>query len=297
VNNLYENIPQYAIDYLNYIETIKGLSPKTVQEYYYDLRLFFDYIFAQGIKEISEVTLSHLYSYMGYLTHDRKISAVTRNRKIASLKSFFKYLHKKAKLINDNPTTELETPKVKKSLPKYLNVDESKNLLEAIDGKYNIRDHAIITLFLHCGLRVSELVGINLSDIKGNQLIILGKGNKERIVYLNNTCMKVVEDYKKVRKISKKESNALFLSERNQRISIRVVQWMTSKYMKACGLDITKYSVHKLRHTMASSLLKNGVNIKALQEMLGHASISMTEKYTHIDSKDLEDAFSKNPLN
>jgi site-specific recombinase XerD len=297
VNNLYENIPQYAIDYLNYIETIKGLSLKTVKEYYYDLRLFFDYIFAQGIKEISEVTLSTLYSYMGYLTHDRKISAASRCRKTASLQSFFKYLYTKVKMISENPVAELETPKAKKSLPKYLNMNESENLLNIIDGKYNIRDHAIVTLFVNCGLRLSELVSINLSDIKGNQLTILGKGNKERMVYLTPPCIKAIEEYKKVRKVTKKESDALFLSERNQRISTKTVQWMVKKYMGASGLDIKKYSTHKLRHTAATLMYQGGVDIKALQAILGHTNINMTEKYTHIDSKGLEDAYHKHPMN
>jgi site-specific recombinase XerD len=294
----YKDIPQYARDFLNYMETIKGTSKLTTKEYYYDLRIFFEYIFANGTKEMSEVTLSHIYEYLSYLTHDRGLSAVTRGRKIASLQSFFKYIHKKSKLIKEDPTSELETPKVKKELPKYLNLEESKNLLKSIEGKHEIRDNAILTLFLNCGLRLAELVSIDISRIKDDRLTIVGKGNKERTVYLNNACKKAIDEYITVRpSVKAKDKNALFLSERYERINRKTVQWLVKKYIKVSGLDTQQYSTHKLRHTCATLLYKHGdVDIRALQSILGHTTIATTQIYTHVDNEQIRDAVAKNPL-
>lgn len=308
-------LPIILKDFLNYMETIKGKSKNTIKEYFYDLRLFFRYLKVYRdltdesnfnkidisditIDHIKDVTLSDLYSYMSFLSRERDNSASSRARKVASIRSFFNYVTNKAKLLDYNPASELESPKILKRLPKYLNVEESKKLLSSIDGENRERDYAIITLFLNCGLRLSELVGINLNNIKNDSLTVVGKGGKERTVYLNNACIRAIEAYKRVRPVEGvKDRNALFLSQRKQRISNKTVQHIVKKYIKNAGLDPERYSTHKLRHTAATLMYKHGnVDIRALQEILGHESISTTEIYTHVDSQQLRNAADSNPL-
>ena len=307
--------PVIVKDFLNYIETIKGKSKNTAKEYYYDLRLFLRFIKLSrnlsiekdfdkvdiidiSIDLIKTITLSDLYSYMSYLSRERDNNTSARARKVASIKSFFNYLSTKAKLLDYNPAMELESPKILKRLPKYLNIEESKNLLKSIDGEYRERDYAIITLFLNCGLRLSELVNININKIKNETLMVLGKGDKERTIYLNHACMKAIENYMLVRKKDCViDRNALFLSERKKRISSKTVQYIVKKYIISAGLDPERYSTHKLRHTAATLMYKHGhVDIRALQEILGHESISTTEIYTHVDNQQLKNAVDSNPL-
>lgn len=310
-----EDVPLKIMDFLSYMETIKGKSKLTVQEYYYDLRLFFRFLKVHkgftdekdfekidirdiDIEFIKEITLRDLYSYISYASRERDNIAASRARKVASLKSFFNYLAKKEKSINYNPASELESPKVLKRLPKYLNLDESKELLKAVEGNNRERDYAILTLFLNCGLRLSELVGINLNNIRSDTLRVIGKGDKERTIYLNKACVEAIERYLKVRPNNRvKDKNALFLSERKQRISPKTVQYLVKKYIKAAGLDTERYSTHKLRHTAATLMYKHGnVDINALQHILGHESISTTEIYTHVDNSQLKKAVDSNPL-
>jgi len=310
------NPPQILTDFLNYIQTIKGKSPNTVQVYFYDLRLFFRFLLKNNnmtdpkkefedidisvvdINMIKKITLSDLYSFISYVTRERDNTSYARARKVASLKSFFNYLHTKAKIIDTNPAAELESPKIVKRLPRYLEIDESKQLLSAIDGEQKVRDFAIITLFLNCGMRLSELTGINLKSIRDNKLNIVGKGDKERVVYLNLACQNAIAEYLKVRpKDNVKDRNALFLSKRKQRISNNMVQRIVKRYIISAGLDPDKYSTHKLRHTAATLMYKYGnVDIRALQDILGHESISTTEIYTHLDEKHLRAAVESNPL-
>lgn len=314
INN--NDTPVILKDFLNYIETIKGKSINTVKEYYYDLRMFFRFLKQQrslvdkkfefneiqisdiNIDLIKTVTLSDLYSFMSFISRERDNNSSARARKVASLKSFFNYLTNKAKLLEVNPASELESPKILKRLPKYLNVEESKQLLSSVNGKYPERDFAILTLFLNCGMRLSELVGINLKNIRDDSLTIIGKGNKERTIYLNSACIAAVNDYLKVRPVNGvKDKNALFLSERKQRICNNMVQRIVKRYILEAGLDPQRYSVHKLRHTAATLMYKYGkVDIRALQEILGHESISTTEIYTHLDKQQLRDAVDSNPL-
>jgi integrase/recombinase XerD len=251
---------------------------------------------------LKTVTLSDLYSFMSFVSSNRDNTAYARARKVASLRAFFNYLTNKAKLLDVNPTSELESPKIIKRLPRYLNVEESKDLLDSVNivnSEYSARDYAILTIFLNCGLRLSELVGINLSNIKNNSLTVIGKGDKERSIPLNNACLQAVADYMKVRPVNNvKDKNALFLSKRLQRISKESVQKIVKKYIKEAGLDPQRYSTHKLRHTAATLMYKYGkVDIRALQELLGHQSIATTEIYTHLDQEQLRDAVSRNPLN
>ncbi len=309
--------PQILRDFLSYMETIKGKSQNTITEYFFDLRVFlrfmkqkkgladnkiiFDEISIHdiNIELIKDINLSDLYDYMTYVNRERGNNANSRARKVASIKSFFNYLNTKAKLIEVNPAKDLESPKILKSMPKYLTLDESKELLSVVDGEFKERDYAILTLFLNCGLRLSELVNINLNRIKGDTLTVIGKGNKERTIYLNNACMKAIENYRENNrpKNNIKDKNALFLSKRKQRISRKTVQHIVKKYLKLAGLDTEKYSAHKLRHTAATLMYKHGkVDIRALQEILGHEHLSTTEIYTHIDNEQLRDAIDRNPL-
>lgn len=313
--NDYE-MPLILRDFLNYMQTIKGKSINTIQVYFYDLRVFFRFLKIHrnieknkdefdkiiitdiDIDLIKTVTLSDLYSFMSFVSNSRDNSAHARARKVASLKSFFNYITNKAKLLEVNPASELESPKIVKRLPRYLNVQESKQLLDSVSGEYSERDFAIITLFLNCGLRLSELVGINLNNIKNDTLTVIGKGDKERMIPLNKACIDAIESYKDVRKVDGvKDKNALFLSERKQRISKVTVQHIVKKFIKMSGLDPNRYSTHKLRHTAATLMYKYGkVDIRALQELLGHESIATTEIYTHLDKQQLKDAVDNNPL-
>lgn len=308
--------PLILKDFISYMETIKGKSKNTAKEYYFDLRLFLRFLKVQKkllrenkefdeieisdmtIEHIRTVTLSDLYSFMTYLSRERDNNASARARKVASLKSFFNYLTSKAKLLDVNPAAELESPKIMKRLPRYLNVDESKKLLNSVEGENKERDYAIITLFLNCGLRLSELVGININKLKDETLTVIGKGDKERTIYLNKACQKAISAYMEKRpRDGVKDRNALFLSERKQRISAKTVQYIVKKYIKSSGLDPERYSTHKLRHTAATLMYKHGkVDIRALQEILGHESISTTEIYTHLDNQQLKNAVDSNPL-
>ena len=260
------------------------------------------------LSTIKQIKLDDIHAFLSYLTNTYHSKAATRARKASSIRVFFNYLSQKANLIEFNPAQNLETPKLDKRLPKYLSLEDSKRLLNVAgsdDNRNNKRDYAIITLFLNCGMRLSELVGINIKDINFSecQMTVIGKGNKERTIYLNKACMTAINNYLAVRpvegiKTDKANSkNALFLSERKERISRRTVQYIVDKELRVAGLDTSKYSVHKLRHTAATLMYQYGnVDIRALQEVLGHESISTTEIYTHVANQQARDAIENNPL-
>ena len=260
------------------------------------------------LSTIKQIKLDDIHAFLSYLTNTYHSKAATRARKASSIRVFFNYLSQKANLIEFNPAQNLETPKLDKRLPKYLSLEDSKRLLNVAgsdDNRNNKRDYAIITLFLNCGMRLSELVGINIKDINFSecQMTVIGKGNKERTIYLNKACMTAINNYLAVRpvegiKTDKANSkNALFLSERKERISRRTVQYIVDKELRAAGLDTNKYSVHKLRHTAATLMYQYGkVDIRALQEVLGHESISTTEIYTHVANVQARSAIENNPL-
>ena len=311
--------PRVIADFLSYMETIKGKSKETVQVYFYDLRLFFRFLLVRygAVGEEAEfdeidisaadeaivrrVTLGDLYAFLTYVSRERANSSYARARKVATLKSFFNYSMTKAGIIEHNPAAELESPKIVKRLPRYLNVDESRQLLKTVgegESSQRERNFAMITLFLNCGMRLSELVGINLSNIRGDTLTIIGKGDKERAVYLNTACKLAIEQYLKVRPSERvRDKNALFLSKRGQRISKNMVQRIVKQSIGLAGMDTAKYSAHKLRHTAATLMYQHGhVDIRALQEILGHESIATTEIYTHLDARQLKEAAESNPL-
>lgn len=317
---MFAECPPIIINFLGYIQNVKGKSSRTVEEYFLDLRTFFRYIKLKrnlvdaktqfnkipindvDIKLIETITLTDIFEYLNFTIDQRQNTNSTRARKSSSLKSFFKYLTNKVMLLKENPTLELESPKLKKSLPKYLTLEQSLELLNSVDGKYKERDYCILTLFLNCGLRLSELVNLNLSDIyPDNTMRVVGKGNKERIIYLNKSCIKAIEDYKKVRptgKIkSKADKNALFISHLNKRMGRQAVQLMVNKYLDKIGLSNQGYSVHKLRHTAATLMYQHGnVDIRVLKDILGHENLGTTEIYTHLSSKQMQNAANSNPL-
>ena len=318
--------PQILRDFLSYHENVKAHSKRTVDEYFLDLRNFFRYIkqirnpalAEKSLDEIdiidvdldliSGVTLTDIYGYMTYLSRERAqhpnsrhsdygLNAASRARKIATIRSFYNYLTNKAHLLRENPVKDIDSPKLKKSLPKYLTLDQSVELLDCVDGKNQERDYCILTLFLNCGLRISELVGLNLRDIQGESIRVLGKGNKVRILYLNDACQDALSRYLAVRRpIAGRDANALFLSSRNERISRSTVHAMVKKRLAAAGIDESEYSSHKLRHTAATLMLQNGVDVRAVQEVLGHDHLNTTQIYTHIDNESLRVAAKANPL-
>lgn len=318
--DFFADAPMVIKKFLGYLQTVKGKSIKTVEEYFLDLRTFFRYMKMKkglieadeefeniiitdiDIKFIKTIKLLDVFEYMNYVATQRNNQAAARSRKASSLRVFFKYLTNKTQELEINPAEELETPKLGKRLPKFLNLEQSKSLLDSVivhGGKYKERDYCIITLFLNCGIRLSELVGINLNDIKiDNTLKITGKGNKERIVYLNEACKNAIENYKKVRpNESVKDKNAFFISRQNNRINVKTVQALVDKYLSLAGLAGLGYSVHKLRHTAATLMYQYGdVDIRILKDILGHENLGTTEIYTHISNKQMKDAIDSNPL-
>ena len=239
-----------------------------------------------------------MFRWTNYLSRDRGLNNTSRARKVATIRSFYKYLTNKAKLLEVNPVQDLDSPRLKKSLPKYLNLEESLELLDSVDGKNFSRDYCILALFLNCGLRISELVGLNKTDVRGDQLRVLGKGNKERMLYLNDACQRALENWLTERdSLTLVDQNALFVTLQNRRrISTAAVHKLVKKHLAAAGLDSSQYSSHKLRHTAATLMLQNGVDVRTLQEVLGHDHLNTTQIYTHVDNEDLRTAARANPL-
>lgn len=328
-----ENNPEFLNDFLAYSSTILNKSENTIKEYNYDLAHFFKYItfkykltdvndeeFIKTIKinnfsieTLSKITLPDIYSFLAYLKTCYRSKPATLARKTASIKVFFNYMCNKMKRIPHNPAQDLESPKLGKRLPKYLTLEQSKELLKTVSNPVNNAGHgnhdnsernfAMITILLNCGLRLQELININISDIdfENSKLNVIGKGNKERAIYLNNSCVKAINNYLAVRPrdgVKFNSRDALFLSEQKQRISRRTVQYIVKEELKLAGIEkANSYSVHKLRHTAATLMYKYGdVDIRALQELLGHESISTTEIYTHVDNEQIRNAVEKNPL-
>lgn len=313
----FNTLPELVQEYLTYIEAIKGHSINTVEQYASDLQNFFRYMVRYkeevpvstpdekinleniDINFIKKITLNDTYQYLIYLRNVRNNNEATRSRRIVCIKRFFSYLTDNLALLNKNPVKTLDTPKIKKSKPKYLTLEEARRLLSVIDGKNKERDFAIITLFLNCGMRLSELVSIDYNNIRSNNtLLITGKGNKERIVYLNESCITAINNYMKVRPNEGVQDRALFLSNRNQRINPRSVEIMVNKYLDKAGLGNRGLSVHKLRHTAATLMYQHGgADVLLLKEILGHENLSTTEIYTHIHSNAAQKTVENNPLN
>lgn len=309
-------LPQLVQDYLTYVEAIKGHSSLSVLEYASDLRTYFRFMVKHkglfpadtpdneldltivDINFIKTITLNDTYTFLIYCKNERRNNEATRARRVVAIRRFFSYLSENLGLLPANPMKNLDAPKTKKSLPKYLTLDESKKLLSVISGKNKERDFAIVTLFLNCGMRLSELVSINYNDIKSDgTIVITGKGNKERTIYLNQACIEAITAYMKVRPNDKVKDRALFLSSRYQRINPRTVEMMVNKYIDIAGLGGRGLSVHKLRHTAATLMYQHGnVDVLVLKEILGHENLGTTEIYTHIQSDASKNAVDSNPL-
>ncbi len=310
-------LPQLVQDYLRYLEAIKGHSEQSVIEYASDLRTFFRFMMIEkcaidrnipedeidispiNLDFIKEIKLTDAHKFLIYCKNTRKNNEATRARRVISIRRFFVYLTDNLGLLSTNPMKNLDSPKLKKSLPKYLTLEEARHLLSVIDGPYKERDFAIITLFLNCGMRLSELVGINYNDIRDDgSLIILGKGNKERTIYLNKACIEAVESYKKKRPNDGVKDKALFLSARKQRISAKTVQHIVYENLDKAGYGDRGLSVHKLRHTAATLMYQYGdVDLLLLKEVLGHENLGTTEIYTHTAADAAKKAIAANPLN
>ncbi len=311
--------PPILQEFLNYHESILSHSAKTVDEYFLDLRAFFRYLklrrdpsLAQTpFQEISildvdldfvaQTQLSEIYGFLTYLSGGAqagKAESSTRARKCAAIRSFFNYLCVHARQLETDPTQALNNPKLRKTLPRYLSLSESLQLLEAVSGPNEIRDYCILTLFLNCGLRVGELVGLNVQNVRDDTLRVLGKGNKERQLYLNEACLSALAEYLAIRpqpKDDPRHKDALFVSRNKTRLTTRAVENIVQKAVTQAGLD-PSYSPHKLRHTAATLMLNNGVDIRTLQDVLGHENLGTTQIYTHISDANMKMAVDANPL-
>lgn len=314
--NTNEN-PEFLNEYLVHIKIARMLSDRTIQEYYMDIRLFLKYIYSIKYdskseeindidirkfpaSELNKITVSDIYNFIFYISDERNNKERARYRKTSAIRSFFKYLHKTANLIKSNPAADLEIPSPKSALPKFLTLDESMKLLKASDNTDSKRDYCIITLFLNCGIRLSELIGINIRDIdfSENRMKVLGKGNKERMIYLNNACISALNEYLPLRnQLVSSDEPALFISKQKKRISKRRVQQIVESTLNSAGLDGKGITTHKLRHTAATLMYQYGeADVLTLKEVLGHSSISTTEIYTHLSNEIVRNAFEGNPL-
>ena len=324
--NRYQDCPKILRDFLIYHETIKGQSQLTISEYYLDIRMFLRFLKLMrndmpidtrlddiNIRDVDLdfvelVTTSEVFDFLSYLANDRTanpdapvpeygISASSRARKLSSIKSFFKYLTVRTKQLTENPVADMEYPRLRKSLPKYLTMEQSAALLQSVSGPNEKRDYAILMLFLNCGIRRSELVGLNITDVYEDRIRVLGKGNKERFVYFGSACRKAIDQYMEQRKdMVLTDNRALFGSRDHNRISVSAVHRLVKKALLQAGLDSTQYSAHKLRHTAATMMLSGGVDVKTVQEVLGHENLNTTQIYTHIESTELKVAAEANPL-
>lgn len=312
-------------EFASYKLVIQGCSRKTVEEYLLDLRTFIKYIIAQrsnislesedfdkinisvaDIEFFKSIRTSEIYEFLLYTSTVRQNMGAAKARKLSAIKAIYKYIIVKKGVQFDNPVANIESPKSKKSLPKFLSLEESMSLLEAIkndtESKSRLRDYTIVLLFLNCGMRVSELVGINIADIDRElrSMRVVGKGNKERIIYLNAACRSALSEYllwRTSEQNAKLDEKALFLSNRAKRISVKTVQWLVYKYLDAAGLESKHYSVHKLRHTAATLMYQSGeVDVRVLKDILGHEQLNTTQIYTHVSNAAMSEAMEKNPL-
>lgn len=321
----YYDCPQILREFLTYHETIKGQSQLTISEYYLDLRMFLRFIKLMrndmpintdleiisitdvDLEFVKSISTSEIFDFLSYLANDRVfgndsyrdrgIESSSRARKLSAIKSFYKYLTVRTKQITENPVADLEYPKLRKSLPKYLTIEQSAALLKAVSGQNEKRDYAILMLFLNCGIRRSELVGLNLTDVYDDRIRVVGKGNKERFVYFGSSCRKAINNYLVERnQIELSDNRALFGSRDKNRISVTAVHRLVKKALLQAGLDSTQFSAHKLRHTAATMMLSGGVDVKTVQEVLGHENLNTTQIYTHIENTELKIAAEANPL-
>lgn len=328
-NDRFADSPPCLKDYINYLSTIKNRSQLTIINYYSDIKLFMRFLKVKNnlvsastdyseieIADLDEnyirnVTLNDALEFLSFTINERSNQAKARTRKAVALRQFYKYLTNNKGWYKASPMLNLELPSPKNALPKHLTLSESEQLLRYGFAEMNdwqdYRDFAMTVLFINCGMRLSELVGININDIIENvdfqsgikdtyySVKVLGKGNKERIVYLNEQCVIALKNYTQLRPQIKGE-NALFISKQYKRISNRRVEQIIEARLKACGLSGKGISVHKLRHTAATLMYQNGVDVRVLKEVLGHENLNTTQIYTHVVNQQLRDAMNNNPI-
>ena len=298
-------LPNSVQSFLSYLH-MKNKSENTIKGYNSDLKVFFRFIKQHLNKKVlsdntlKQLKLEDLYSFMSYLDEDRsknetKNSPYAKARKVATLKSYYKYIYKKLKLVDENIAEELDNIDLPKTQPRYLTLEESIKLLGAVNKKsINFkRDYCIITLFLHTGMRLSELESMRFDSIKGDILTIIGKGKKERTVYLNETCLKAITDYLIVRDNYSIQDGRMF------NIKKKAIENIVKNNIVKAGIENAEsYSCHKLRHTASMLMYKHGdVGIAELKDILGHTNISTTNIYAHADNDTLRKAVKNNPLN
>ncbi len=315
----FEELPPLIREFAAYKMTIQGRSVKTGYNYSLDLLTFFKFVLKTRDKSFDEKTAdldslinaelaasvreSDVYTYLLHCASANKNMANSRARKLSSIKSFYKYLTVNAKLCKDNPAKNIESPKIPKTLPKFLTLQESIGFLEAVKqygGENEPRDTAIFTLFLNCGMRLSELCGISLSDITPDleKVVITGKGSKQRTLYLNESCRNALRRWLKQRNgMPCSDPDALWVSRNNDRLTYRAVQYNMQKYLLAAGLRHKHLSVHKLRHTAATLMYSTGkVDVRILKDILGHEQLNTTQIYTHVSNEQVKQAMELNPL-
>ncbi len=314
----YSDCPGFLRDFLFYMQTIKGLSARTVEAYYIDLKLFLRYTLQKrsncidnetindvaisniDLEFVSKISQSDVLEFLYFVSNSRGNSPAARARKLSSLRGFYKFMTKKTNQLEFNPTENIELPQNKKRLPKYLTLEQSMELLSSVQTTFTSRDYCILVLLLNCGMRLSELVGIDITDIRGDTLRIIGKGNKERTIYLNRGCLNALEEYIEERNaiVSPASEPALFISKtRKKRLNNRSVQLIVERCLKLAGLADMGFSTHKLRHTAATLMYRSGgADMLALKEILGHEHVSTTEIYTHISDEELKKAAKSSPL-
>lgn len=321
-NNLNNKLlPPLLNEYISDLIVTKGCNKSTTNGYEMDLWLFFRFLAAKennlsspaeleknfnlaymDAEYFGKITLRDVNEFLSYCNSERTNNVTTRARKASAIRGFFKYISDKMNYIDRNPVSQLQVASPPKKLPKYLTLEESLSLLASVDGENKARDYCILTLFLNCGLRLAELVNLNISDIMFSEekMLVTGKGNKQRMVYLNKACIDALKDYLSVRphdQLKGDDRNALFISRLNKRIGRQAVQLMVYHYLEKIGLDGQHYSVHKLRHTAATLMYQHGdADVLLLKEMLGHENLSTTEIYTHVENKQLREAVKNNPL-
>ncbi len=325
INKLENALPDILVSYSQYMRVVKNRAPRTVEQYENDIILFLCYVKATfdgdstnpeyytkidisvvDAEFMSRIREEHIYSFLSYIADERGNKAGARARKLTAIKSFFKYLTVVVRKVKENPAKDIDAPQRRAALPKFLSLDESLALLEAVNNDTNSntkeRDYAILTLFLNCGMRLSELVGINLKDFDKDftQVRVLGKGSKERMIYLNTACKEAILAYLPIRNADTqiKDKNALFISTRqHNRISKKTVQWLVKKYLGLAGLENKHYSTHKLRHTAATLMYRTGkVDVRVLKDILGHEQLNTTQIYTHVSDESMREAMMENPL-
>ena len=317
----FEDASPDIVEYVRYLEVIAGKSANTAFNYYCDLRNFSKFMKRRRglvpddaeMKDIDpkgletafwgSVSKEDIYEYLYFLSRECGNKKSSTARRLASLHGFYDYLVNQVNRLQQNPTTSIRPPKQDKVLPKYLTAEQSKDLLESTQTQSDFpeRDYCMVVLFLNCGMRLAELVGMNLEDIdfEQRQIRLFGKGHKERMVYLNDACIEALQLYLKKRNamegLNPREKAVFLTRRRKERIGNRRVEQLITGAMKAAGLK--GFSTHKLRHTAATLMYQTGnVDILTLKQLLGHSSVGTTQIYTHLQEFQVRAAIEQNPL-